>query len=142
MRFRKKFGVLNGANLAIFTLLAILRLAGKHGGETSSLWTVLEEIALLAIPVSEGIAQALIYWDTKPDGLYARRIWRKKMIPWREISRISAFRPNQPSSRYLAIHYSRTAPSPDQGKIVVYPEHRQQFLAEIQKYAPHAIIEV
>jgi hypothetical protein len=87
------------------------------------------------------LSQIFIYWDVDSSGLRERRLWNERTIPWQEVTRVSGWM-DRPSSDALAVHYARSAPLSDSGTVVATPEDRQQFLADLHRYAPQAAFDV
>lgn len=138
MRFRAKFDLLSWAYVALALFVLALTLSPGHHNEVMRFfvvsWTILAALKILS--------QIFIYWDVNSACLREQRPWNEKKIPWEEVTRVSAWNPKQPSSDVLAIDYVRPAPMSDRGSIIVNPEDRQQFLANLRRSAPQATFDV
>jgi len=138
MRFRAKFGLLGWAYVGSALFVLVLRLSrGHHNEVLTTLAVFLPVFAALKI-----LAQIFVYWDLDSAGLHERRLWGEKKIPWREVTRVSAWNPEQTSSDFLAVHYARSAPMSDRGSVIANPDDRKQFLADLRRYAPLAVFDV
>jgi hypothetical protein len=138
MRFRAKFGLLGWAYVGSALLVLVLRLGrGHHNDVLATLAVFLPVFAAFKI-----LAQIVVYWDLDSVGLHERRLWGERQIPWQEVTRVSAWNPERPSSDFLAVHYARSAPMSDRGSVIANPDDRDQFLADLRRYAPLAVFDV
>jgi len=72
-------------------------------------------------------------------------MWSKEEVQWAEVTRVGGIRPNQPYSDALVVHFVRTretTPYTGRDRIVAIPEDRNQFIAALRRFAPHATFDV
>lgn len=139
MRFRAKFGLLGWVYVAFASFVIVLILSPRQHHGDQRFFAVLPTLVLAVLRI---LSQIFIYWEINSDGLRVRRFWDEKTIPWQEVTRVGAWNPKHASSDVLAIDYFRSAPMSDQGSVIANPEDRQQFLANLRRYAPQAVFDV
>ena len=88
------------------------------------------------------LTKLFVYWDVNSGCLRERRLWNTKEVAWQEVTHVGAWNPKQPASDTLAIHYARSTPMSDRGDVIAAPEDRQQFIAALRRFAPHATFDV
>jgi hypothetical protein len=139
MRFRAKFALSSWLWLAVAVFVWILFASGPHRAIGNLRYYV---VLYTFIGLSQLLVHQFIWWDILPDGLYERRLWSSRTIPWAEVSHVT-FWPNEtkPSSS-LAICFSRPAPLSAAGQVIATPADRDGFLSVLREHAPQARIEV
>ena len=118
--------------------LIVLRVSSLNSGHRSDALGSLFVILFVVFGLQRVMNHIFIYWEVNSSGLRECCLWNEKTIPWQEVTRISGWLPEQPWSDSLAIHYARSAPLSDSGTVVATPQDRQQFLADLHRYAPKA----
>lgn len=138
MRFRAKFGMLGWTSIAMACFVIVLRLSPGHHNEALRImvpfWIFNAAIIVLT--------KVFVYWDVNSGCLRERRLWNTKEVAWQEVTHVGAWNPKQPASDTLAIHYARSTPMSDRGDVIADPEDRQQFIAALRRFAPHATFDV
>jgi len=135
MRFRSKFGLLGWAYLALGCSFTYLWLAGRGSGAglygfSAACWVVAGASLVLN--------SYFVYWELDSVSIRERRFWKKKEVPWGEVTRVGCSHPKAPQSGYLEVDYVRPAPKSGRGHIRANPVNRREFLAELRRLAPNA----
>lgn len=139
MRFRAKFALVDWAWLAVAAFVSVLFLSGPHRAASNLRYYALMMVLFAAARV---LLHFFIFWEITSAGLYERRLWTTRTIPWQEITAIAPWPESRPNRDYIAIEFARSAPLSNRGSVIASPEHREDFLTELRRRAPQAALEV
>ncbi|HEX4037128.1 MAG TPA: hypothetical protein VHX37_03640 [Acidobacteriaceae bacterium] len=139
MRFRAKFARVDWAWLAVAAFVSVLFLSGPRHAASNLRYYALMMVLFAATRV---LLHFLIFWEIASAGLYERRLWTTRTIPWQEITAIAPWPENRPNRDYVAIEFVRSAPLSARGSVIASPEHREAFLTELRRRAPQATLEL
>ena len=145
MRFRSKLGLafwLNFFTCSLWISTATMSIRRHPRSDVVSLQWICAITYLLLVLLNT--AQYIFtWWDIRETGLFERRFWTTKSIPWSEIARI---RPWQPYKRAIPntieIMYHRDPPLSDGGSLIANPASIPQFLEALQTLAPRAVYDL
>lgn len=138
MRFRYKFGALDGAWVWLALFMTVLW-SSAHGHRSTNLSILAASwIFLAALRVSNHL---FVYWDLDSTGIRERRFWGIKQIPWSEVTLVQGLN-GSPSSNFLEVWSSRPSPISASDRVLAYPGNREEFIAALRRFAPQANFEV
>jgi hypothetical protein len=139
MRFRSKFGLLRWVYIALACFFAYLCLWGRTSatglyGVSAALWVIAGASLVLN--------SYFVYWELDSVGICENWFWKKREVRWEEVTRVGCSHPKAPKSGYLEVDYVRPAPISLCGHIRANPGKRQEFLAELRRFATNADFDV
>jgi hypothetical protein len=128
MKFRDKF-----AKSPIFLLSAVFLAPDiLFDWNFSTFWKVrLAAIILLSIVISF-LNTIFSYYELNSDCLRLRKLWKKKEIPWSEVTRVGRL---GFSNHDLKIYYGRRIENYD--LLVISPWHQTRFIEQMKTLAPN-----
>ena len=139
MRFRSKFGLLGFC----FIVLAFVYAYFWHWGRSSTSGLYGVTAALWAMAGSSlALNSRFVYWELDSACIREHWFWKKREVPWEEVTRVCCSHPKAPKSGYLEVDYVRPAPTSSRGQIRANPTNRQEFLAELRRLATNADFDV
>lgn len=138
MRFYSKVSAALWIN--VFTACVWVYIAFAHHTHTSiasaykltaAVWIFLGLVTVLM--------QLFCFWELRPEGLFERRLWNTRIIPFDQITRIApALLGNKPRPGWLGIDFHRPAPMSESGTLLLAPSHPEQLLQALRQVAPRA----
>ena len=145
MRFYSKVTVAICLNAVTAAVWMILGLGARHRGGLLKL----NGILFLFLFLISVLTQLLTYWELHPDGLYERRLWRKRIVPFDQIAAVKCEGPGgKPALNWLTVIYKSPFPSFDtdqnathRGILILAPAHRGELLTALRHAAPQASFE-
>lgn len=134
MKFRPKLDRLWPFTLFVCLMSAFLSIAliSSHG-YLAAFWGTASLIAL----AGGGMGSLGVYWETSPDFLIVRRLWRRREIPWSEVREIRWL---DRTSGILSVDIGHRVE--DYDWLDLEPSDSDGFIAESRKYAPQAKFEL
>ncbi len=94
-------------------------------------WTMLA-LWIASIPLTV-LSSSLTYWEVDSTCLRQRNLWKKKEIPWTEVTRVGRFGFTTDTIKISCGHSVE-----DYGWLYAEPRNRCEFLDELRRFAPHA----
>jgi hypothetical protein len=95
-------------------------------------------IASFLIAIAAGfLAYRYDYWEFTPDCLTVRRFWRKRDIPWNEVTDVGWLGSMSGTFRVNVGHRIE-----DYDRLYIEPSDRAGLTAALHKFAPHATFDL
>jgi len=145
MRFRPKLGLalclnLFSCSLWISTATMSIR-KHPHSDVVSLQWIC--AITYLLLVLLNAAQYSFTWWDIRETGLFERRLWTTKSIPWSELARTRPWQPHKrPIPNTIEMLYHRDPPISDDGSIIATPSSIPLFLEALQTRAPQVIVDL
>ena len=130
MRFRSKLG----PPLLIVFLLglsSVLQLLSFHG-ERKPIVEVCLALTLVLLSAAF-LAFKYTYWELTPNYLLVRRLWRRRRIPWTEVTEVGWMGTMSGTFRINVGHRIE-----DYDRLYMEPSDHARFREALQRLAPHA----
>lgn len=134
MRFRPKLGKVWLAILYL-GLISVLQFALliARNRTVAVLW-----IASSLTGMAAGfVVYRYVYWELTPDCLTVRRLWRKRDIPWIEVTDVGWLGSMSGTFRVNVGHRIE-----DYDRLYIEPSDRASLTAALHKFAPHATFDL
>jgi hypothetical protein len=82
-------------------------------------------------------ARRFYYWEMSPQCLLIRKLWKRRQIPWDEVTRVG-WRGNMSGTFSIGIGHQIE----DYDRLYIEPSDQAGFIAALRKFAPHANFEL
>jgi hypothetical protein len=98
----------------------------------------------LSLALIKLISRNYIYWELDSGGLHARKIWGKRefVVAWDKVVAVRNFIPGISWDGRVSVYYEPPIPTNGFRYVVTTPERRNEFIAALREFAPHAKFEV
>jgi hypothetical protein len=140
MRFRKSFGAAGWNALGLAGLFMAIRFLDRQPN-----WLVtVAPFVFLSLALIKLISRNYIYWELDSSGLHVRKIWGKKefVVAWDKVIAVRNFIPGVSWDGKVSVYYEPPIPTNGFRYVVTTPERRNEFIAALREFAPHAKFEV
>ena len=134
MRFRPKFGVIGWFTVAPALFICMLWM---NGGNHLSRFLPYIAVTWALMALLRVSSYLFVFWQMDSDGLFERRFWNTRVIPWSDVVLIQGLG-DVPSSDYVEVFVQRAGPEPEAHPLLANPRDRAQFLAALHRYASQA----
>lgn len=138
MRFRPRLGISNWqvfCALSAWTLCLFIQLV--RPGNPKRLLVLLSAGFILIFLGAGALPVYSVYWDLTPDCIVMRKLWRKREIPWTEVTRVG-WLGNFSGTFSISVGHRIE----DYDRLYIEPRDRTRFIAAFRKFAPHATFEL
>ena len=113
MRFRSRFAWFQLVVALIWMGIGLLSFH-KHLHDGNGQDHSFAGIIQMLIGISYFVMYFFTWWRIDDSGLFERRLWKTRTVPWNEITRIGPWRPNdKPNYNWIAVEFYRPAPLSD-----------------------------
>jgi hypothetical protein len=135
MRYRSKVTATLWVSLCSALGWIVLGLLPRAGGVHRLFAAAIALISLQTLAL-----QIFSFWEIHPDGLYERRLWSTRTIPFSLITGVHQVTLDNGKLRpgWLGIDLDRAAPLAEHKPILLVPAHSGQFLSALRHAAPQA----
>ncbi len=138
MRFRPRFGVIGWFTVAPALFVCLL---WANGGNHLSRVLPCVAVAWALMALLRIGAYFFVFWQMDPEGLFERRFWNTRVIPWRDVVLIQGLC-DAPSSDYVEVFVHQPGLQAAAQPLLANPGDRAQFLAALHRYASLARFDV
>ena len=130
MRFRSKVGEPFVRSWSGFLLMCVTSVLWAWGHRSLT-------VAWIALPPLGAAALSLgvrwVYWELTPSRLIVRRLWKRKEIPWNEVTEVGWLGPMSGTFRINVGHRIE-----DYDRLYFEPSDQAGLAAALRKFATHA----
>jgi hypothetical protein len=95
------------------------------------------EIADVLVLVAVVLADRSIYWELNPQCLILHKLWKRKQIPWNEVTDVGWLGNMSGTFRINIGHQIE-----DYDRLYIEPSDEAGFIAALREFAPHADFEL
>jgi hypothetical protein len=135
MRFRPKYFSEIWIAFAAWYVLLVLQLL--RGNTPVDIVTQVCAALVLLGTLVVVVAYRFIYWELSPKGLLIQKLWKRRQIPWNEITRVGWL---GVMSGTFSISIGRQIE--DYDRLYFEPSDRAGLTDALRKFAPHATFEI